>query len=64
MIATSGLLTIINIALVLYNKFEVKKLTQRIKFEQFKTKELVKKIKLALETIRKMETNPDLLHSR
>ncbi len=63
-VATSGVLTIIIIALVVYGNIQVKKLNKKIKFEKFKTKELEKKIKLALDTIRKMETNPDLIHSR
>ena len=63
-VATSGVLTIIIIALVVYSNIQVKKLKKKIKFEKFKTKELEKKIKLALDTIRKMETNPDLIHSR
>ncbi len=64
MLGASGIFTIIIIALVVYGKIQLKKLNKQIKFERFKTKELEKKFKLALETIRKMETNPDLIHSR
>ena len=42
----------------------MQKVEKKLKFEQFRTRELEKKLKLALETIRKMETNPDLVHSR
>ncbi|WP_088242145.1 hypothetical protein [Calothrix rhizosoleniae] len=63
-VATSGILTIIIIALIVYGNIKFKSLNKKIKFEKFKTKQLEKKIKLALDTIRKMETNPDLIHSR
>ena len=52
------------IALGVYGKLEWDKLQKKLKFEQFRTQELQKKLKLALETIRKMETNPDLINSR
>ena len=42
----------------------IKGLEKKRKFEEFKNKELQKKLKLALATISKMETNPDLVHSR
>lgn len=44
--------------------FQTNKLKKKIRFEEFRTREMDKKLKLALETIRKMETNPDLVHSR
>src|SRR4028118_1856951 len=52
------------IGLVVYGKLQVDEMTKKLKFEQFKTSDLQKKLKLALNTIRKMETNPDLVHSR
>jgi hypothetical protein len=61
---TSGGLAIAVVALIVYGKIQFKKLEKKIKFEQFRTRELDKKFKLALETIRKMETNPDLINSR
>ncbi len=61
--ATGGLLLAL-VAVVVYGKILVQKGEKKIKFEKFRTKELEKKLKLALETIRKMETNPDLVHSR
>ncbi|MUG95801.1 hypothetical protein F7734_26970 [Scytonema sp. UIC 10036] len=62
-IASLGL-TLVVVALVVYGKIQIKKLEKKIKFEQFRSRELDKKFKLALETIRKMETNPDLINSR
>jgi hypothetical protein len=52
------------VALVVYGKILLDQGQKKLKFEQFRTKELEKKFKLALETIRKMETNPDLVNSR
>jgi hypothetical protein len=63
MFASGGLLLGL-IAVVVYGKILVNKYEKKVKFEKFRTRELEKKLKLALETIRKMETNPDLVHSR
>ncbi|WP_427159927.1 hypothetical protein ACQFX9_28805 [Aliinostoc sp. HNIBRCY26] len=63
-IMTSGGLLVALIALVVFGKMQLTKLEKKIKFEQFRARELEKKFKLALETIRKMETNPDLVNSR
>jgi hypothetical protein len=57
-------LVLVIIGLVVYGKLQVDEMTKKLKFEQFKTSDLQKKLKLALNTIRKMETNPDLVHSR
>lgn len=64
LVATSGVLTLTMIALIVYGKLQMKKLEKKIKFEKFRARELDKRFKLALETIRKMETNPDLINSR
>ncbi|MHC5600012.1 MAG: hypothetical protein ACYTXC_29480 [Nostoc sp.] len=64
LLATSGVLALVVIALIVYGKLQMNKLEKKLKFEQFRTRELEKKFKLALETIRKMETNPDLVNSR
>ncbi|MGG6294081.1 hypothetical protein ACQ4M4_06620 [Leptolyngbya sp. AN02str] len=40
------------------------KLQKAKRFEEYKNRELQKKLKLALNTIAKMEKNPDLIHSR
>ncbi|MBW4605895.1 MAG: hypothetical protein KME22_01405 [Hassallia sp. WJT32-NPBG1] len=63
-VITSGILTLTVIALIVYGKLQIKKLEKKIKFEKFRALEIEKKFKLALETIRKMETNPDLINSR
>jgi hypothetical protein len=64
LLATSGGLLLALIALVVYSRLQMKKLEKQLKFEKFRASELEKKFKLALETIRKMETNPDLVNSR
>jgi hypothetical protein len=60
----SGGLAILVIVLIVYGKLQMKKLEKKLKFEKFRSREIEKKFKLALETIRKMETNPDLINSR
>lgn len=64
LLVTSGGLAFAVIALIVYSKLQKDKLEKKLKFEQFRARELEKKFKLALETIRKMETNPDLVNSR
>lgn len=64
LVFTSGGLALALIAAIVYSKILMNKLEKKIKFEQFRARELEKKFKLALETIRKMETNPDLVNSR
>ncbi|MEC4984079.1 MAG: hypothetical protein SAJ37_15390 [Oscillatoria sp. PMC 1068.18] len=63
-LSTTILLAIGAIALVVYGKLEFKKRDKALKFEKFKTRELQKKLKFAVNTIKKMEANPDLIHSR
>ncbi|MDD1413992.1 hypothetical protein MEN41_04780 [Dolichospermum sp. ST_con] len=60
----SGGLVVALVAVIVYGKILVKNGNKKLQFEQFRTRELEKKLKLALESIRKMETNPDLVHSR
>ncbi len=57
-------LVLLLIGLGVYGKLQLDKMAKKVRFEQFKTTDLQKKLKLALDTIRKMETNPDLVHSR
>ncbi|MBF2006093.1 hypothetical protein ACF3DV_08525 [Chlorogloeopsis fritschii PCC 9212] len=64
LVATSGGLALLVIALIIFGNIQINKLKKKIKFEQFRAREIEKKFKLALETIRKMETNPDLINSR
>jgi hypothetical protein len=61
---TAGGTALLTVAIIIYGKLSIDKLKKRIRFEQFRSQELEKKFKLALETIRKMETNPDLINSR
>jgi hypothetical protein len=62
-LSSFGLLFIL-IVVALYSKWQLNKLTKAVNFEEFKNKDLKKKLKLALVTIRRMETNPDLVHAR
>jgi hypothetical protein len=60
----AGVLGIILVALAIYTKVRTSKLEKQKRFEEYKNRELQKKLKLALNTISKMERNPDLIHSR
>lgn len=62
--ATSGGLLVLLVALGVFLKLYTNKLAKQLKFETFKNRELQKKLKYAVETIGKMERNPDLIHSR
>lgn len=65
LLAPSAILLLVLIGGGLFVKFRIiKRLEKKIKFEEFKNKDLQKKYKLAQATITKMETNPDLVHSR
>jgi hypothetical protein len=57
-------LVLLLIGLAVYGKLKIDEIAKKLRFEQYKSKDLQKKLKLALDTIRKMETNPDLVHSR
>ncbi|NJO39701.1 MAG: hypothetical protein HC769_05475 [Cyanobacteria bacterium CRU_2_1] len=61
---TSGLFLVLLVGLAAYTKLKTDKLEKQKRFEEFKNRELQKKLKLALNTISKMEKNPDLIHSR
>lgn len=63
-IATAGVLLLALVGVSIWFKIASAHWAKRLKFETFKNKELQKKYKLALKTINKMETNPDLVHSR
>jgi hypothetical protein len=60
----SGVLFLLLVGLGIYSKLAADKLAKQTKFEAFKNRELQKKLKYAVETIGKMERNPDLIHSR
>jgi hypothetical protein len=63
MFSTIGMVVLL-VGLGVYSQQQIDKLKKKVKFEDFKNKELQKKLKLAAGTITKMETNPDLIHSR
>ncbi|TVP60778.1 MAG: hypothetical protein EA343_16400 [Nodularia sp. (in: Bacteria)] len=63
-VMTSAGLALALVALTMYGKLQIDKLEKKVNFEKIRSRELEKKFKLALETIRKMETNPDLVNSR
>lgn len=63
LLASGGLLLVL-VGLGVYSKLTADKLSKQLKFETFKNRELQKKLKFAVETIGKMERNPDLIHSR
>ena len=56
------LVSTIGVSLVLQAK--LKQLSRKLRTEEFKNEELQKKFKRAVDTITKMEKNPDLIHSR
>lgn len=62
--ATSGILLLALAGGAVFTKTTIKKLEKAKRFEEFKNKELKKKLQLSLKTITKMEKNPDLIHSR
>ncbi|NEP11756.1 MAG: hypothetical protein F6K14_16400 [Symploca sp. SIO2C1] len=57
-------LVLVIAGLIVYGKLEFNKAEKKLRIEQYKAKDLKKKLKLAISTIRKMETNPDLVDSR
>ncbi len=61
---SSGVLFLLFIASIVYTNVQVNKLTKQKRFEEFKNRELQRKLKLSLQTISKMERNPDLIYSR
>lgn len=63
-IASTILSSLALIATVVYCKLLLDKKEKAIKFEEYRADSLRKRLKLALNTIKKMETNPDLVHSR
>ncbi|MGD2181685.1 hypothetical protein WB391_11225 [Lusitaniella coriacea LEGE 07167] len=63
MYSTGGLLLVL-VGLVIYGKFLLTTKDKELKMENYKSKDLKKRLHLALKTIQKMERNPDLIHSR
>ncbi|MBE9095400.1 hypothetical protein [Tychonema sp. LEGE 07203] len=64
LMGASGVLLLLLIGLAVFTKLKLKDLSKKLKFEEFRNRELQKKYKMALETMTKMEKNPDLIHSR
>ncbi|MGB3263340.1 MAG: hypothetical protein WBA89_05230 [Microcoleus sp.] len=64
LMGASGALLLLLIGLAVFTKLKLKDLSKKLKFEEFRNRELQKKYKMALETMTKMEKNPDLIHSR
>jgi hypothetical protein len=62
--SASGGLLILLVGLAVFGKLKFKQLEKKVRIEQFRTQEVQKQLKLALETIRKIEENPDLINSR
>lgn len=64
LMGASGGLLLLLIGLAVFTKLKLDDLNKKLKFEEFRNRELQKKYKMALETMSKMEKNPDLIHSR
>lgn len=60
----TGAVTIALIGAIVYFQLEKKKLAKRLNMEEFRTRELKKRLDYALKDIHRMETNPDLVDSR
>ena len=63
MMASGGLFLLL-VVLGVFSIVQANKLKKQVKFEVLKNREFQKKLKYAVETIGKMERNPDLIHSR
>ncbi len=64
LMGASGLLLLLLVGLAVFSKLKMDSLSKKLNFEEFRNRELQKKYKMALETLSKMEKNPDLIHSR
>lgn len=60
----SGALAVLLLAGGIYFKLETDKLKKQIRSEEFRARELKKRLDLALKSIHRMEANPDLINSR
>ncbi|MBD1931738.1 MULTISPECIES: hypothetical protein [Cyanophyceae] len=61
---TTGGLALLLIAGGVFVKIKSNEIAKRAKLQDFKIKDLQKKLKLALDSIHRMESNPDLVNSR
>jgi hypothetical protein len=57
-----GVLTALIVTLHSYR--QIRRLTQQLQRERYLSQDLRKKMRMALQTLSKMERNPDLIHSR
>ena len=62
--AATGILLVGLVGLQVLYQIRHQKMAKKLRFETFKNQELVNKLKLALKTISRMESNPDLVASR
>lgn len=61
---STGILAIALVVASIRHKVQLEHLKRDLKLERYKTSDVKKKLNLALSTIKKMEKNPDLVHSR
>ncbi|MBD2325905.1 hypothetical protein [Alkalinema sp. FACHB-956] len=61
---TAGGLLVLLVILGATSALQYRRLNKKLRFELLKNQELQKKYKFAVDTIGKMERNPDLIHSR
>ena len=60
----SGVIFLLFIITAAYFQIQLQRTKKKLRLEEFRSRDLQKKIKLALGTISKMEKNPDLIDSR
>lgn len=61
---SSGVLLILLVGLGIFFRRRHSQTMKKLRFAEFKNRELQKRMQRALKTITKMERNPDLIHSR
>lgn len=60
----TGLMALALLGTIVYFHLEKTKMEKRLRMEEFRTRELKKRLDFALKDIHRMETNPDLVDSR
>lgn len=60
----SGIILILFLVMGVLSQLKIRNLQKKLLSETFKNKEMKRQYKMAVETIAKMEKNPDLIHSR
>lgn len=63
MTTSVGLLLLV-MSIMIYYQMKLEKQEKKLNFEKIRAGELQKKLKLALQTLHKIESNPDLINSR